>query len=143
MYVNSLKSFTWTHLTFKTLLILKGISLSKWPDVGYGFRLSKQSFEDETIFYVSDIASNSPAEFSLQLGDILLELDDINAAEHEMDELIKYINTKEDDLHLMVVHESKYFRLKSESSDTFDLFCKNCEDIVIVSCNNESRKDAD
>ena len=114
--------------------------MSKWPNVGYGFNLSKQAIENETIYYVSDIASNSPAEFSLQLGDILLEVDDINTSDHEMDELIKYINEKETDLNLMVVHESKYFRLKSESND--DLlkdFHRNCEDIVIVSC-NENKK---
>ena len=53
---------------------------------------------------------------------------------------MKYINEKMSDLHLMVVHESKYFRLKSESND--DLlkdFHKNCEDIVIVS-HNENKK---
>ncbi len=76
----------------------------------------------------------------MQLGDILLEVDDINAADHEMDDLMKYINEKMSDLHLMVVHESKYFRLKSETND--DLlkdFHKNCEDIVIVS-HNENKK---
>ena len=120
-----------------------GISLSKWPDVGYGFNLSKQAIDNETIFYVSDIVSNSPAEFSLQLGDILLEVDDLNAYDQQMEDLMKYINEKSNDLHLMVVHESKYFRLKSESNENLlkDLN-KNCEDIVIVSC-NENKKSLD
>ena len=53
----------------------------------------------------------------------------------EMDEIVKYIREKENDLHLTVVHESKYFRLKSQSNDDFESVCKNCEHIVIVSCN--------
>ena len=108
--------------------------MSKWAKVGFGFNLSKQSIDDEIILYVSHIVSNSPAEFSLQLGDILLEFDDINTAEKEIDDIVKYIEAKENSLHLMVIHESKYFQLKSmENGDVLKNFRKNCEDIVIVS----------
>jgi SET domain-containing protein len=70
-------------------------------------------------------------------------VDDLNAYDQQMEDLMKYINEKSNDLHLMVVHESKYFRLKSESNENLlkDLN-KNCEDIVIVSC-NENKKSLD
>jgi hypothetical protein len=117
--------------------IIRGVSLSKWPDVGYGFGLGRQEINSEVIYYISDIISNSPAEFSLQLGDVLLELDDIIlCGTQEVDDLMKYINEKEAGyLHLMVMHESKYFQLKTnESNDLLKDCSRHCEDIVIVSC---------
>jgi hypothetical protein len=130
LFFNDFDFTTHNHLN----AIIRGISLSKWPKVGFGFNLSKQSIDDEIILYVSNIVSNSPAEFSLQLGDILLEFDDINTAEKEIDDIVKYIEAKENSLHLMVIHESKYFQLKSmENGDVLKNFRKNCEDIVIVS----------
>ena len=114
---------------------VRGISMIKWPQVGFGFELDIQKVGEESFIYVKNILADSPAEFSLQLGDILIEMDEFGS-ENEMfqniDNLNSYMNSK-DSIHLFVVHESKYFRLKSENDDLLKNCYKNCEDIVIVS----------
>lgn len=109
--------------------IVRNINITKWPNVGFGFNLAKHCHDDERFIYVSSIKSNSPAEFSLQLGDILVEIDEMNPCESfkSLNDLEKYLNEKQS-LHLLAIHESKYFKLKSENED----FIQICEDIVIV-----------
>ena len=116
--------------------IIRGISLSKCPVIGFGFELAKNSINNEDFIYVSSIKSNSPAEFCLQLGDILIELDEMNPCESfaSIDEINKYLEDK-DNVHLMAIHKTKFLRLKSENEDLKD-YSTNCEDIVIVLWNN-------
>jgi len=118
--------------------IIRGISLSKYPGSNFGFELTRYRSESEDYFYVSKIDADTPAEFCLQLGDILIELDDMNPTIQfkSIDELNEFLNEK-DDIHLMVIHETKYFRLKAENEDLLKSYCINCEDMVIVSWNQQ------
>lgn len=116
-----------THLN----AMIRGVSLKRWPTVGFGFSLARQRVNNEDLVYVCDILLDSPAEYCLQLGDILVEMDDLNLKQNDsIENLEKYLEEKEN-VHLTVVHKSKYTRLKTENS----LF--NCEDIVI--CNYVNR----
>lgn len=118
--------------------VIRGISLSKYPGTHFGFELTRYTTEMEDYFYVSKIDADSPAEFCLQLGDILIELDDMNPTIQfkTIDELNEFLNRK-DNVHLMVIHETKYFRLKAENEDLLKNYCINCEDMVIVSWNRQ------
>ena len=58
--------------------IIRGISLAKCPEVGFGFGLENHKVSnDQSMYFVSEIAVDSPAEFCLQPGDILLEIDEV------------------------------------------------------------------
>lgn len=113
--------------------LIRGVSLSKWPSVGFGFTLAKQTFGTENIFFICDIKPNSPAEFGLQLGDILIEVDDLNTRENfkNLDEISAYLEMKES-IHVLAIHESKYHWVMSKT-DFLKNHHMNCEDIVIVS----------
>lgn len=119
----------------------RSISMIKWPQVGFGVELGKQTLgDDETFFYVNRVFSDSPAEFSLQPGDILLELDEITLADGlfaGVDQINNYLEQHES-VHMIVAHESKYFKIKSENADLLKESQLTCEDIVIVSLKNIS-----
>lgn len=118
---------------------VRSISMIKWPNVGFGFELDMEKIGTESFVYVKNIVADSPSEFSLQLGDILIEMDEYDVESdlfQDIKQLNEYLNTKEN-IHLFVVHESKYFRLKSENGDLLKNHIKNCEDFVIFSKNIE------
>lgn len=117
--------------------IIRGISLVKWPQIGFGFTLAQQPISNEESFiYVDKIENDSPAEFCLQSGDIIIEIDELEPDKFaNMNDLNKYLSDREN-VHLMVIHESKYMRLKSENEELLKNYNTNCEDIVIVSWNN-------
>ncbi len=50
--------------------VIRGISLSRCPLVGFGFTLARSTAHDEDYIYVATISPESPAEFCLQLGNI-------------------------------------------------------------------------
>lgn len=118
--------------------VIRGVSLSKWPETGFGFTLASDMVNGENLIYVTDIKPDSPAEFSLKLGDILIELDDMNPCEHfrSLDDINTYLNGREN-VHLMVVNECNYAKLKAENEDLLKNYHFNCEDIVIVSLNKQ------
>lgn len=98
---------------------------------------------------MSRIESDSPAELSaLRLGDILIELDDEAPSDRfpptlgsDADCLAKvreYVATR-DNLHLVVVHESQYARLKAEDTDLLKNYIFNCEDIVVVNLKTKAQ----
>lgn len=114
--------------------LFRSISLPKWPGIGFGFEITKTTNND--LVYVSNIEPNSPAEHCLQLGDVLIEVDEMNPVEKFLDlsDLSKYLEGK-DNVYLMVIHHSKYEKLKSENVEVRN-YCSNCKDIVIVSWND-------
>ena len=134
--LDSFNDFDYKHHHLNA--IIRGISLSKYPGTGFGFSLGKHTTELENYFYVNDIMADSPAEFALQLGDILIELDDMNPSDafKSIDELHDYLGQK-DNLHMMAIHENKYLKLKSENGELIRNYCTNCEDMVIVSWNKQ------
>lgn len=117
---------------------IRGISLCKWPVVGFGLKLDREVVDNETFTYVSEIQENSPAEFGLQLGDIVLEIDEEipNEKFANINELNDYITSK-DSLHLVVIHHTKYFEFKRNNLDLLTNYHINCEDIVIVTWNKK------
>lgn len=138
--------------------VIRGVSLVKWPDVGFGFSMTKST--DQRYYYVNEIKANSPAEFSLQVGDIILEIDELCPGKDfkSLEEIFDHLNRAEF-IHLLVIHESKYFNLNlapsrsanANGNDTssrcfyeeFDEllknFCINCQDIVVVSWPKERK----
>lgn len=123
-----------THLHGLT----RNVTLPKWPHVGFGFSLAKHKMDNEELVYVNEVLSDSPAEFCLQLGDILLEMDDLNLRNtSSIADLQKHIEQKEK-INLMVIHKSKYARLKSENGLGNTFF--NCENFVICNHKNEQNK---
>ena len=95
--------------------------------------------------FISNIVPDSPAEFCLQLGDVLIEIDDMNPCESflDMDDLTQYLSSREL-IYLMAIHYTKYMELKSLSNNQDDNdeneheindWCTNCKDVVIVSWN--------
>ena len=149
-----LDELTWhmehTHLDAD----IRAISLSKWPLVGFGFELSKQLITtdnieqatlnvpgDSSFFYVSRIVDESPAGFSLQLGDVIIEIDEMSLTNAGVNvneaDINAYLNDEaRDNVHIMAVHESKFFGLlKHEYNDDNNMLAQmhaNCEDMVIV-----------
>jgi hypothetical protein len=115
---------------------IRGISLCKWPVVGFGLKLNREVIDNETFTYVSEMQQDSPAEFGLQLGDIVLEIDEENPNEKfvQISELNDYINSR-DSLHLVVIHHTKYFDFKRNNLDLLTNYHINCDDIVIVTWN--------
>lgn len=125
--------------------LIRGISLSRWPRVGFGFELGVASLGGDRLVYVNRIHADSPAELSsLRLGDVIIEIDEIlpaegfhNGQDDPSDEALlkrvdEYVAGREN-LHLMVVSHSQYARLKADNND--DLlknYYFNCEDIVVV-----------
>lgn len=131
---------------------IRGVSLSRWPRVGFGFDLGVARVDGDLLVYVSRISTDSPAELSsLKLGDILIEIDDQvpgeRFAETDNDaDALKKINeyvSKRENLHLMVVHESQYARLKSENEDLLKNYYFNCEDFVVVNLHKQQQVNHD
>lgn len=127
---------------------IRGASLSRWPQVGFGFELGVARLVGDRLVYVSRISADSPAELSsLKLGDILIEIDDETPSERfsESDsdsEALAKINeyvSKRENLHLMVVHESQYARLKAENEDLLKNYYFNCEDFVVVNLHKQQQ----
>jgi len=127
---------------------IRGASLSRWPQVGFGFELGVARVAGDRLVYVSRISADSPAELSsLKLGDILIEIDDETPSERfsESDsdsEALAKINdyvSKRENLHLMLVHESQYARLKSENEDLLKNYYFNCEDFVVVNLHKQQQ----
>ncbi|CAF0927603.1 unnamed protein product [Brachionus calyciflorus] len=117
--------------------LMRSIRLPKWPNVGYGFNLAKHKFGDEDLIYVNEILSDSPAESCLQLGDILLELDDFNLKNLDsMIDLYKHMEQKQN-VDVMVVHKSKYSKFKAHHEDQSNNSLINCENFVICDYRNE------
>jgi hypothetical protein len=121
---------------------VRGVSLSKWPHVGFGFSVAMQKFGNDTIYFVCDVKSDSPAEFGLRLGDILVELDDIstNSIEGGTGDVgfqsVESINAhleRVTSVHLVVIHESKYHHFAKSKLDYLRNCNMNCEDFVVVS----------
>jgi len=110
--------------------LIRNISLSKRPGTGFGFDLSRN---DADFVYVSQIMPDSPAEFCLQIGDVIIEIDEMNPMEkfEDIASLNDYLN-RLDNVLLMAVHHSNYMRLKSENEEINSYCCSNCKDIVIV-----------
>lgn len=127
-----------SHLRMRAESVIRGVSLSKWPNVGFGFELATARVGNEPLVYVNRIHPDSPAKLSsLRLGDVLLEIDEMfpseNFASDTDDEMLKRVDEyvgKKDNLHLVVVHESQYTRLKAEN--LLKNYYFNCEDIVVV-----------
>lgn len=119
--------------------LIRSINLPKWPRIGFGFDLAldKHDLLDEHFYYVKNIHPDSPAEFGLQLGDVLLEVDEMNPLERfvNLKELNEYLSKREN-CHLMAIHHSKLVKLKSENEEVKQ-YCSNCKDIVIVSLNEQ------
>lgn len=121
--------------------IIRSISLSKYPTLGFGFSLDKKTGQNGDLFCVKEIMPNSPAEMCLRLGDILIEIDERNPSDRfkSVAEAHEYLSAN-DNIHLMVIHESKYIRLTSPNEDLIRNCCINCEDMVIVSWNDQFEK---
>jgi len=118
--------------------VIRSISLSKYPGSGFGFKLDRHLSDTEDLFYVKEITPDTPAEVCLRLGDIILEIDEKNPGKafQNLDDAHDYM-TRNDNIHMMAIHESKYVRLKSENEDLIKNYCINCEDMVIVSWNKQ------
>jgi hypothetical protein len=57
--------------------IIRNVSLSQFPvSSGFGFSLAKHMQDNEHLYYIYRITPDTPADFSLRLGDIILELDE-------------------------------------------------------------------
>lgn len=118
--------------------VIRSISLSKCPGIAkFGFDLARYTNENEDLYYIKEIAPDTPAELCLRLGDILMEIDEKNPCEAFIDisELNDYLS-KAENIHMMVIHESKYMRLKAQDENLIKNYCSNCEDMVIVTWNN-------
>lgn len=111
--------------------LMRSITLPKWPGVGFGFSLSKSKCDDQEMLFVSEIFADSPAESCLQIGDLVLELDDLNLKNWDIiSNLEKYMDKKEN-VNMVVIHKTKYPRLKLEND--FKNIEYDCENFVI--CN--------
>jgi hypothetical protein len=121
---------------------VRGVSLSRWPHVGFGFSVAMQKFGNESIFFVCDVKPDSPAEFGLRLGDILIELDDISTSSidgsdrqagfHDLESINAHLESKAS-IHVVVIHESKYHYFAKSKVEFLRNYDMNCEDFVIVS----------
>lgn len=134
---NYFNDFDYKHYHLNA--VIRSISLSKCPGIsGFGFKLDRHSQNGEDLFYVNEITTDTPAELCLRLGDILIELDEKNPCEcfKSIDECHDYL-TRKDNVNMMVIHESKYMSLKSKDEDLIRSHCINCEDMVIVTWNNQ------
>jgi hypothetical protein len=120
--------------------VIRSISLSRWPDTGFGFSVASQRVGKENLVYINEIKQNSPAEFCLQLGDIIIEIDELSPSEDfiSLSDIERYLQEKEN-IHLIVIHESKYAQLKQENEDFLKNYSINCEDIVIVSWKTQQK----
>lgn len=57
--------------------IIRNISLSQFPgSASFGFYVARHTQDDEDLYYINRITPDTPADFSLRLGDIILELDE-------------------------------------------------------------------
>lgn len=137
-FENYFHDFDYKHYHLNA--VIRSISFSKCPGTpGFGFKLDRHMENGEDLFYVKEISSETPAELCLRLGDILIELDERNPCEtfKGIEECEEYLN-KRNSVHMMVIHESKYFRLKSnKDEDLIKNHCINCEDMVVVSWDRE------
>lgn len=134
---NYFNDFDYKHYHLNA--VIRHISLSKYPGLSnFGFSLAKQSCNDEELFYINKITPDTPADFCLRLGDIIIELDENNPSEKfkSFNDIQDYLN-KKDNLELLVIHESKYIQMKSKNADLIRNSHTNCEDMVIVSWNNQ------
>jgi hypothetical protein len=114
--------------------LIKSITLSKWPIVGFGFHLDKCSFGlNKTYYFVNDIAGNSPAESCLAVGDLVIELDEFNPADKfdDLKALGDYLREC-DTIHLMTLAQVDYEKFETQYDLSLRNYSKNCEDIVIV-----------
>ncbi|RNA18299.1 hypothetical protein BpHYR1_033976 [Brachionus plicatilis] len=128
-YLDSFDSETHLHG------LMRSITLPKWPGVGFGFSLSKSKCDNQDMLFVSEVFAESPAESCLQIGDLVLELDDLNLKNCDtFFNLEKYMENK-DNVNLVVIHKTKYPRLKLENE------LKNveydCENFVICNLRNK------
>jgi len=119
--------------------LIRSISLSKRPGTGFGFDLTRNN---EDFVYVSNIMPDSPAEFCLQLGDVFIEVDEMNPIESFKDimSLSDYLNRR-DNVNILAIHHSKYMKLKSENEEINSYCCSNCKDIVIVAWRENQHDD--
>jgi hypothetical protein len=117
--------------------LIKGITLSKWPGVGFGFKLAKCS--DKDYFMVKEIEADSPAESCLKVGDLVIEIDEFEPYDKfgNLDEFNGYLSER-DNIHLTALNESDYNKFKSLNMSLSN-YSSNCEDIVIVSWHQMSK----
>lgn len=114
--------------------LVRNISLSKWPNVGFGFKLNRSN--DKKLYYINEIIPNSPAESCLTIGDLIIELDEYDNPFNEfsnLNEVEAYLNEKEA-IHLLALEGSNYLKFNLDRKPLKN-YCRNCEDIVIVSWN--------
>lgn len=129
-----------SHLHMRAESLIRGVSLSRWPNVGFGFELATARLGTEPLVYINRIHPDSPAKLSsLRLGDVLIEIDEMLPVESfaaaSDDEMLKRVNEyvgSRENLHFMVVHESQYSRLKADDEHLLKNYYFNCEDIVVV-----------
>lgn len=131
--------FNFYNLNHHLNALIRNIRLPKWPGIGFGFDLALDKHDqlEENFFYVKNIHPDSPAEFSLQHGDVLIEVDEMNPLERfsNLKDLNEYLSER-DYCHLMAIHHSKLVKLRSENEE-IKKYCTNCKDIVIVSLNEQ------
>jgi hypothetical protein len=123
--------------------LLRRISLSKWPNVGFGFKLSR--CDEKKYYYISEVLSDSPADCCLNLGDLIVELDEFeNPFEifNDSNRIENYLDSIES-LHLACIANDNYlkFKLKNKALKNFGNI--NCEDIIIVTWNQLNKHDND
>jgi hypothetical protein len=114
--------------------LVRGITLSKWPRVGFGFKVNRCA--EKKFYYINEIVANSPAESCLSIGDLIVELDEFDNPFEEfsnLNEIEDYLNKKEN-IHLISLENSNYLKFKLNSKSLKN-YSRNCEDIVIVSWN--------
>lgn len=153
-----------SHLHMRAESLIRGVSLSRWPHVGFGFELATARIGAEPLIYVNHIDVDSPAALSsLRLGDVLIEVDEIMLPVDQVstaaaaapssnsysfaggtdEAVLKRVEdymASRDNLHLMVVHESQYVRLKAEDDYLLKNYYFNCEDIVVVNVHNNRKQ---
>ena len=115
--------------------LLRGITLSKWPHVGFGFKLCR--CEEKKHYFIEKIVADSPADSCLNLGDLIVELDEFDNPFdifNNLNQIEDYLNSVEN-LHLVCIAHDNFlkFKLKNKSLKSYSNI--NCEDIVVVSWN--------
>lgn len=112
--------------------LLKSILISKWPQVGFGFRLNKNL--DKDLFQINSILNESPAESCLSVGDLILQLDNESTKKFENTRDIEFYLQDKDSVYLLTLNESNYSHFKSLNL-SLQNYSNISEDIVVVTWN--------
>ena len=123
--------------------LLRRITLSKWPGVGFGFKLSR--CDEKKYYYISEILSDSPADCCLNLGDLIIELDEFdNPFEifNDINKIQDYLDSI-DNIHLVSIANDNYLKFKLKNKTIKNFGNINCEDIIIVTWKQLKEHDDD